>query len=234
MRQNKVSLTFFGHAAFQLETEEFRILIDPFISQNPVCPVKLEDIKKVDYIFITHGHGDHVGDAVEIAKKYNSTVVATFELSTYLSKRFDISTHPMHIGGRFEFPFGVVKMTPALHGSGIVEEDGNIIYGGNPCGFVISINGQKIYHAGDTGLTTDMKLLADEGIDVALLPIGGNYVMDIEDAIFAAKFVSPRKVIPMHYNTWEIIKADAEQFKKRLDEINIECILLNPGETIEL
>jgi len=230
----KVTLTYLGHSAFQLETDEFRILIDPFISKNPVCPIKLDHLKKIDYIFVTHGHSDHVGDTVEIAKKFNSIVVANFELSTYLSSKFSLKTHSMHIGGRFEFPFGIVKMTPALHGSGIIEENGNIIYGGNPCGFVISIKGKKVYHAGDTGLTMDMKLLEDEGIDVALLPIGGNYVMDVEDAVSATKLIIPRKVIPMHYNTWEIIKADAESFKKRLEEINIDCLILNPGKSIEL
>lgn len=227
-------LTYFGHAAFQLESDEVRILIDPFISQNPVCPIKPDDLKRIDYIFVTHGHGDHVGDTVKIARKFNSTVVTNFELSTYLSNKFGLKTHPMHIGGRYNFPFGVVKMTPALHGSGIVEESGNIIYGGNPCGFVISTKGRKIYHAGDTGLTMDMKLLEDEGIDVALLPVGGNYVMDVEDALIAARFIKPRQVVPMHYNTWEIIKADVELFKKRLKEINIDCSILKPGKSIEL
>jgi L-ascorbate metabolism protein UlaG (beta-lactamase superfamily) len=133
----------------------------------------------------------------------------------------------MHIGGRTKFDFGTVKMTPALHGSGI-ETIGGLIYGGNPCGFVIEVNGKKIYHAGDTGLTMDMQLLEVEHIDVALLPIGGNFTMDIEDALRAVDFIKPKKVIPMHYGTFPIIEANPVAFKDRVK--NVEVILLKPGE----
>lgn len=139
----------------------------------------------------------------------------------------------MHIGGSYLFDFGRVKMTPAVHGSGILDGE-NIIYGGNPGGFLITLEGKKIYHAGDTGLTKDMELLKEENVDVAFLPIGGNFVMDVEDAIRAVSMISPRKVVPMHYGTWEIIFADVELFKKKVEEMGVECVILEPGESLEL
>lgn len=221
-----MKIQFLGHACFYIEEGSFRAFIDPFLSSNPQAPKTLPDFKHITHIFVTHGHGDHLGDTTQISNKSNATVITNYEIASYLSGK-NIPTHPMHIGGRTKFDFGTVKMTPALHGSGI-ETIGGLIYGGNPCGFVIEVNGKKIYHAGDTGLTMDMKLLEIEHIDVAILPIGGNFTMDIEDALRAVEFIKPTKVIPMHYDTFPIIKADPAAFKNRVKDA--EVILLKPGE----
>ena len=170
-----MKIKFLGHACFYVEEGNFKALIDPFISDNGQCPVKANDIKDITHIFVTHGHNDHLGDTISIAKNNNATVITNFEISNYLSQH-GVVVHPMHIGGRTQFEFGTVKMTPALHGSGIPTPSG-ILYGGNPCGFLIEVKAKKIYHAGDTGLTMDMKLLESENIDVAMLPIGGNFTM---------------------------------------------------------
>ena len=226
-----MKITFLGHAAVLVEGKK-NLIIDPFITGNPACPVKLEDLPKIDYILVTHGHGDHLGDAVEIAKKNDAIVISNYEICQYLGKK-GVKTNAMHIGGSYLFDFGRVKMTPAVHGSGILDGE-NIIYGGNPGGFLITLEGKKIYHAGDTGLTKDMELLKEENVDVAFLPIGGNFVMDVEDAIRAVSMISPRKVVPMHYGTWEIIFADVELFKKKVEEMGVECVILEPGESLEL
>nr|3X2X_A Chain A, UPF0173 metal-dependent hydrolase TM_1162 [Thermotoga maritima MSB8]3X2X_B Chain B, UPF0173 metal-dependent hydrolase TM_1162 [Thermotoga maritima MSB8]3X2X_C Chain C, UPF0173 metal-dependent hydrolase TM_1162 [Thermotoga maritima MSB8] len=226
-----MKVTFLGHAVVLIEGKK-NIIIDPFISGNPVCPVKLEGLPKIDYILVTAGHGDHLGDAVEIAKKNDATVISNYEICHYLGKK-GVKTHAMHIGGSYLFDFGRVKMTPAVHGSGILDGD-SMIYGGNPSGFLITIEGKKIYHAGDTGLTREMELLAEENVDVAFLPIGGNFVMDVEDAVRAAVMIKPKKVVPMHYGTWELIFADVELFKKKVEEKGVECVILEPGESLEL
>lgn len=220
-------IKYFGHSVFYLEGTNIKALIDPFITGNPQSPISIDDISELDYIFVTHGHGDHLGDTIPLAKNTGATVIANYEIISYLEQKGLKNLHPMHIGGRFKFPFGTVFMTEALHGSSIQEGE-NIIYAGNPGGFVIEIERKKIYHAGDTGLTINMQLLKDENIDIALLPIGGNFVMDIKDAIKAVDFIKPEIVIPMHYNTWDIIKADVEKFKKL---VNTTCIILKPGET---
>ncbi len=225
-----MKLTFLGHSALLIEEGNFKGLIDPYIRGNSLCKVCIEDLNGITHIFVTHGHGDHIGDTVEIAKRNNSLIIANAEISAYLGK-FKLRTHAMHIGGRTKFDFGRVKMTNALHGSGI-SDNGNMIYGGNPGGFVIEINGKKIYHAGDTGLTYDMKLLEDEKIDAAFLPIGGNYTMDIDDAVTATDFIKAKTVVPMHYNTFGIINADPDEFKNKVKSSDV--IILDINESMNI
>lgn len=224
-----MKLTFLGHSALLIEEGNFKGLVDPFITGNSLSKISVDDLVNITHIFVTHGHGDHIGDTINIAKRNKALIITNHEISAYLSK-FKLRIHAMHIGGRTKFDFGTVKMTNALHGSGI-SENGNMIYGGNPGGFIIEVNGKKIYHAGDTGLTYDMKLLEDEKIDVAFLPIGGNYTMDIEDAIKAVDFIKPKTVVPMHYNTFGIIKADPEIFKSKASS---NVIILNVNESMNV
>lgn len=223
-----MKITYLGHAATIIEEGSFKCIIDPFITENPLCKINVSDLKDITHVFVTHGHGDHLGDTTYIAKQNNSLIIANAEISDYLSK-FNLNVHSMHIGGRTKFDFGKVKMTPALHGSGISSENG-MIYGGNPCGFVIEVNNKKVYHAGDTGLTLDMQLLASEKIDVALLPIGGNFTMDIDDAKIASDFILAKKVIPIHYNTFGVIKADPQEYKQKVTKS--EVIILDINESI--
>ncbi|KNF09950.1 putative Zn-dependent hydrolase [Gottschalkia purinilytica] len=225
-----MKIQYLSHSSFIIENKDFKAIIDPFISGNPTCPIRIEDLKDLTHIFLTHAHGDHFGDTIEIAKKFNCTVICNFEIGHYLSNK-GINNHTMHIGGRFSFEFGRVKMTPALHGSSIFEGE-NIIYGGNPCGFLIEINNKIIYHAGDTGLTMDMKLLEDENVDLALIPIGGNFTMDINDAVKAIEFIKPKAAIPMHFNTFDIIQANPDELKNKVKDTKIK--ILQYGEIIEL
>lgn len=223
-----MKITFLGHAAFLIEDKK-NIIIDPFITGNPAYPNNFT-LPQIDYILVTHGHGDHIGDTVEISEKYGATVISNFEICNYLQSKGVKKIHPMHIGGSKEFDFGKLKMTPALHGSGIIE-NGKIIYGGNSGGFLISAE-KSVYHAGDTGLTKDMELI--KGVDVALLPIGGNFVMDVNDAVIATEMIKPKIVIPMHYNTWDVINADEEKFKMLVEKLGIKCVILKPGESVEV
>lgn len=225
-----MKLTYLGHSVVLIEEGKFKGIIDPYISGNPNCPISLNDLSNITHIFVTHGHSDHLGDTVELAKKNDSLIISNAEIVSYL-KQFNIKTHSMHIGGRTKFDFGIVKMASALHGSGISHAD-TMIYGGNPCGFIIEINGKKIYHAGDTGLTIDMKLLEDEKIDVAFIPIGGNYTMDIDDAVKAADFIKAKKIVPIHYNTFGLIKANPEEFKQKVN--SAEVVILNLNESINI
>lgn len=221
-----MKITYVGHSAFILEEGNFKAIIDPFITGNPMTSFKPEDIADLSHIFVTHGHGDHIGDTEELAKANDVLVISNAEISDYLSEK-GLKVHSMHIGGRHSFDFGKVKLTPALHGSAITTEKGKID-GGNPCGFLIEVNGKKVYHLGDTGLTMDMRLVESENIDVALVPIGGNYTMDIDDAIKAVDFIKPKIVIPMHYDTFPVIKADPTEFAKK--NKTCETVILKSGE----
>lgn len=225
-----MKITYLGHSAFIIQANEFKGLIDPFINGNDLCPISTNDLTGITHIFVTHGHGDHLGDTVEIAKKHNALVITNYEIGQFLANN-GVKVHSMHIGGRMKFDFGTVKLTSALHGSGI-DYNGQVFNGGNPCGFCFKINGINIYHAGDTGLSIEMKLLKDEKIDVALLPIGGNYTMDIDDAVKAVKFIEPKFVVPMHYNSFDVIKADPEEFKSKVK--NSKVIIMKYMDEIEI
>ena len=226
-----VIIKYLGHAAIYIESGEFKALIDPFLRGNPQTQKRPSDFANVSHIFVTHGHGDHLGDTVEIAKLTGAKVIANYEIVNYLMRQGVVNVHAMHIGGRVKLGFGIVKMTPAVHGSSIMEND-ELIYAGNPGGFVTTVDGLKIYHAGDTGLTMDLQLLKDEDLDVAILPIGGNFTMDVDDAAKAVKMIEPRKVIPIHYNTFDVIKASPERFAELVTQA--EVIIMKPDEVYTL
>jgi L-ascorbate metabolism protein UlaG (beta-lactamase superfamily) len=224
-----LKITYYGHSVFLLDDGKYRVIIDPFLEGNPAAPVKPDKID-VQYIVVTHGHGDHLGDAIPIAKRCNATIIAVNELANYASEK-GAKAHNMHIGGAVRLPFGTVKMTIAHHGS--VTPDG--VYAGNPAGALISMDGKTVYHTGDTGLFYDMKLIGDTSpVDVLLCPIGDNFTMGIEDAVKAVEFVRPKLVVPMHYNTWPVIAADPNEFVKRVKVAGFRGQVLNPGESVEL
>jgi len=223
-------VTWYSHASFLIETDKARLLVDPFLTGNPLAPVKADEVE-ADYIFISHGHGDHVGDSVPIAKRTGATVVSNFEIQNWITAQGVENVHPLHIGGGFDWPWGRVKLTIAHHGS--MLPDGS--YGGNPGGFLFYIDGKKIYHACDTGLFYDMKLIGEEGIDLAILPIGDNFTMGPDDALRAVKLIEPRQVVPIHYNTFDVIKQDAQAWAIRVKkETGADVAVMKPGDTIEL
>ncbi|WGV61425.1 metal-dependent hydrolase [Brevibacillus brevis] len=229
-----LDIRFHGHSSVQVTSEGHSIMIDPFISGSPVAATKLEDIS-VQYILLTHGHLDHILDAVELAKKNDATIVATHELATYLSWQ-GVKTISMNLGGSVKLPFGKVKMTQAFHSSGVVlDAEKQIVYMGMPGGFVIELGGKTIYHAGDTGLFGDMKLIGERhDIDLAFLPIGDVFTMGPEDALVAAEWVQADFVVPIHYDTFPPIKQDGEAFVAELAEKDIRGKALKPGETLRL
>ena len=223
-------LTWLGHASFALDIDGVKVLVDPFLTGNPLASADAASVQ-ADYILVSHGHGDHIGDTVEIAQRTGATVISNAEISGWLSAK-GLKTHAQHIGGGFHHPFGYVKLTIAQHGSGL--PDGS--YGGNPAGFLITTrDNKKVYFACDTGLFGDMKLYGEEGLDLALLPIGDNYTMGPEDALRAVRLLTPRVVIPIHYDTWAPIAQDAAAWVERVNaETNTRAVLLKPGESYEV
>ena len=220
--------TFFGHSCFFLEDGENRLIIDPFITGNPQAIIKPEEVK-VNYILLTHAHGDHLGDAVDISKRNKALIIAPFELANYCQDQ-GCEVHPMHIGGAHNFPFGRVKLTIAHHGSAL--PDGG--YGGNPCGLLITLNGKTFFHSGDTGLFYDMKLIGEmNDIELAVLPIGDNFTMGIDDAVKAVEFLKPKSVIPMHFKTFDVIDTDPEEFVRRVVDMEVNSVVLKVGESFE-
>ncbi|HXV77590.1 MAG TPA: metal-dependent hydrolase [Candidatus Polarisedimenticolaceae bacterium] len=226
-----LKLGFHGHSCWELDDGKKRVLIDPFLTGNPLARVGPDHFDKLDAIIVTHGHGDHLGDAVRIARASGALVVSNFEIATYVGAR-DCQAHPMHIGGGRKFPFGHVKFTIAHHGS--TGPEGEAL--GNPMGVVITMGGKKVYHAGDTGLFLDMKLIGEMygPLDVALLPIGDNFTMGIDDAVKACEFLRAKITIPMHYDTFEPIKADPNEFVAKVADRGGRALVINPGQVYEL
>ena len=225
-----MKLRYFSHSAFQITTANGKkILIDPFLDDNPTSPVKSNEVT-ADYIVLTHAHGDHLGDTFKIAKRCNSKVIAVNELANYCSGK-GADTHNMHIGGSKEFDFGRIKFTIAHHGS--QTPDGK--YAGEPAGVLLTIDGKTVYHTGDTSLFYDMKLIGEMNpVDYMLLPIGDNFTMGITDAVKAVELVNPKNVIPMHYKTFPVIDADPMEFKTKVEKSGKPCRVLQFGEEIEL
>jgi len=223
-------VTWYSHACLLIETGGIRLLTDPFFSDNPLAPVTAGEVA-CDFIFVSHGHGDHVGDTVAIAQRTGATVVSNFEIHNWLQKQGVGNTHPLHIGGGFDFPWGRVKLTIAHHGSAL--PDGS--YGGNPAGLLFYLQGKKIYHACDTGLFYDMKLIGEEGIDLAVLPIGDNFTMGPADALRAVRLIEPREVLPIHYDTFDMIRQDPRAWAREVEaETGARVRVLQPGESLEL
>ncbi len=223
-------LKYFSHSAFQITTNAGKkILIDPFLDGNPTSPVKSKDVD-ADFIILTHGHGDHVGDSFSIAERCGSLFICCNELANYCSSK-GFKAHNMHIGGSHNFEFGRVKFTIAHHGSMTPDN----YYAGEASGVILSIDGKNLYHTGDTGLFYDMKLIGEmTPLDYMLLPIGDNYTMGITDAVKAVELANPKIAIPMHYNTFPVINSDPEEFKKRVETLGKKAIVLKFGQEILL
>ncbi len=225
-----IKLTWYGHACWNIETPKGNILIDPFLAGNPSAPTTADQVKP-DFILISHGHGDHLGDAVPIAKRTGALIISNYEIASYCQSQ-GCKAHPQHIGGSRNYPFGNLKLTIAHHGSSF--PDGR--YAGNPAGFLLTLGKIKIYDAADTGLFFDMKLIGEEGIDLALLPIGDNFTMGPDDALRAVKLINPKIVIPMHYNTFDVISQDPKSFATRVKKASpkTKVVVLKPGESFSV
>lgn len=221
-----VSVQWLGHSCVLIESGGTRLLIDPFLTGNPAASTTADKVS-ADFVLVSHGHGDHIGDTVDIAKRTGATVISNYEICEWLSKKGVAKCHGMSLGGAHAFPFGRVKLTIAHHGSAL--PDGS--YGGNPAGLHLFLNeGASVYFAGDTALFGDMRLIGEDGVDLAVLPIGDNFTMGPDDALRAVKLLAPRKVMPIHYNTWDLIAQDADAWAERVrDETDAEPIIVKPG-----
>lgn len=229
-----MKLTYHGQSTVTIETNGHHLVIDPFFSGNEKATTNPDDVK-ADFILLTHAHADHMLDAERIAKATGATIIATHELATYLSFK-GLNVHPMNLGGQFEFPFGKVKMTQAFHSSSIIDEEKQtIMYMGMPAGFLLTIEGKEIYHAGDTALFGDLALYgAHHEIDLAFLPIGDNFTMGPDDALIAADMLQAKAVVPIHYDTFDLIKQDANAFCEKIEAQGQSGHPLAIGESLEL
>lgn len=217
-----LTYNYYGHACFQLDDGTTKILFDPFLTGNPQASINPDDVE-ADYILVTHAHGDHIGDAYDILERTGATAISIPEMTDHVGE--NIKAIGMNLGGTVKLPFGFVRMVPALHSSGVG--------GGISCGYVVGIGGKVIYYAGDTALFSDMKLIGErDKIDYAILPIGGHYTMDPIDAAKAVAFLDAANVIPLHYDTWDVIKQNAEDLLKLVEFAKVHIV--KPGQSLEL
>ncbi len=226
-----MKVTYYGHSTFLVETAHHRLLIDPFLTGNPAAPVTADEVK-CDFILLSHAHSDHSCDAEAIAAANNATIIANFEIAEYYAAK-GLTTHGMNPGGGFKFPFGRVALTVAFHTSSF-DAESPTLYGGVPCGIVIEADGQRLYHAGDTALFSDMKLIGRHGLDLAIVPIGDNFTMGPTDALDALDFLNPKLALPMHYDTWPPIAQDGDAWARAATERGHPARALKPGQTVEL
>jgi L-ascorbate metabolism protein UlaG (beta-lactamase superfamily) len=223
-----MNITYYGHSCFGVEVNGKHLLFDPFITSNELAKNIDTNTVKADYILISHGHFDHIADAVSIAKRTGAKVVCSWEIHEWLNKQGVNNTHPMNIGGKWKFDFGNVKCVAAVHSSGL--PDGT--YGGNPMGFIVECEKANFYYAGDTALTYDMKLIGEyRTINYAFLPIGDNFTMGVDNAIIAAEFINCKKIIGMHYDTFGFIKIDKNEAQRKFQLAGNDLILFDIGET---
>jgi L-ascorbate metabolism protein UlaG (beta-lactamase superfamily) len=222
--------TYYGHGTFGLQIGDYQLVIDPYFSDNPSTKTTPDSVNP-DFLVVTHGHGDHVGDAVDIIQRTGAKVIANAEVARWLAEKSGGEVHAQHIGGGYQHPFGYLKLTQAVHGSSL--PDGS--YGGMPAGILITTpDAEKIYIAGDTGLFAGMELIGEEGIHLAVLPIGDNYTMGPDDALRAVKLIQPIFVVPAHYNTWPLIEQNPEAWKKRVEaETDTEVRIMAPDSKLE-
>ena len=218
-----MKITFLGHSCFEIETNDKKILIDPFLVKSPNY-----EPENVSDIFVTHGHGDHLGSAIEISKNNGSTITAIFELANYCSSK-GANANGISLGGWIKYDWGKVIAVPAFHSSSTPEG----YYAGCPCGYIFEIEDKRIYHAGDTCLNSEMKIIGKVyKPDIAILPIGGHYTMDIENAVIAAQWLEAKHIIPMHYNTFEAIQINTTELETKFNKINKNVIVLKIGESL--
>ena len=216
-----LTFNYYGHACFQLDDGNYKLLFDPFLTGNPLATIKADEVKP-DYVLITHAHGDHLGDS-DVIVKNGAVGIGIPEITDFGGEQ--VKTINMNLGGTLNLPFGFVRMVPALHSAGIA--------GGVACGYVVGIGGKVIYYAGDTALFSDMKLIGQrDKIDYAILPIGDHYTMGPEDAAKAVEMLDASNVIPVHYNTWDVIKQNPEKFKSLVKTATV--LIVNPGESLNL
>lgn len=224
-------ITYHGHSCFVVETSKARLILDPFLNDNPAAKIKARDVK-CDYVLVSHGHEDHSGDALEIAQACGATIVANYEIAEYFAAK-GAKTHGMNPGGGHDFPFGRVKLTLAHHTSS-VEAGLKPIYMGVPCGLLLRADDKVLYHAGDTALFMDMQLIGRCRLDVAMIPIGDNFTMGPEDALLALDFLKPKTAIPIHYNTWPVIAQDADAFANQAAQQDHNVRVMKSGDVFEI
>ncbi|TVR54105.1 MAG: metal-dependent hydrolase [Puniceicoccaceae bacterium] len=226
-------ITYHSHSCVRISTRSHEVLVDPFFTGNPAAQTSADDVP-ADFILLTHGHQDHVGDTEAIARRTGATVVANYEIASYFGHK-GLSTHGMSIGGAHDFAFGRLKLTIAHHGSGYPGPDGNMLYFGQPAGLLISAEEKTVYHAGDTALFLDMKLIGERHpIDLAILPIGDNFTMGVDDALHALELLKPKSVLPVHYNTFELIRADVDGFAKGAEQRGVRPVVPEVDRPFEL